>query len=385
MFTAISSGRTAERTFSLSELKLNGVLAAALAPDGSRVAVVVTKRSDGKTFDDLQIWDFRSQKLLSERRMKLSDSQLSQSTSRSLAYTPDGERLLYCDGAVVHTLNPNGVYDEVGTFPVTPDRNWQVRNMRISATGTKLAVRAIRLDRDFYLQGGVLLNVYSLPSGTLKSTQKIESVLDELGDSGMAWSPDGTRLAIIQEPTHEHVYAAGIQEVVAMFPDLRVQAESGGFQVRTGHWAGDVAFIGTDSIVTVARETAQGSDPGHKLRLWDAETGKFLREIASKPEGAHDHVEVSVNGRVLLAYVGKDRRSELFQSVTHQPRFRLWDTATWDVLFTSPVIPHSDNQFDSQEMQFALANDGNVVMVWDSVETASIYIYELNSMPTGRN
>ena len=59
--------------------------------------------------------------------------------------------------------------------------------------------------------------------------------------------------------------------------------------------------------------------------------------------------------------------------------------ATWGVLFTSPVIPYSNNQFDSQEMQFALAKDGKVVMmVWDSVETVSIYIYELSSETTGR-
>jgi WD40 repeat protein len=377
--STISSVRAREQSFTSYELRLNAVLAAALAPDGTRVAVVTSGTSSREASDDLQVWDFRAQRLLFERKAKIGeqhDGIAERAFPRSLAFTPDGQTLVYCDGAVAHIFDASH-YDEVRSFPVTSDPVSQVRNMRISSDGKEMAVRVIKPDRDFYFHGGFLLNIYDLKSGVLKRSQKFESALDELGDSGIAWSPDGTRLALILEPTHEQVYKRGIEETLATFPELAIiGSDSAEIRVRTEHWAGDLAFVGNESIVSVARETASGSAGKDSLRLWDAKAGKLQRQMPSKPDGAHDHVQVSRDGRILLAYAGKDRRDESSVSAVHEPRFRLWDTATWAVLFTSPPLRFAARQFDPQELQFALSSNGGLIMVWDSVEAAPVCFYE---------
>ena len=386
--TFVSNGSLAmpnQQPFRVYELKLGSTLAAALAPDGSRVAAITSEREggewSGKAFDVLQIWDFRSEKLLVERKVRFWDVLsgdrvlvMESNFPRSLAYMPDGRQLVYCDGRALHVF-VTSEYREVRTFSVTPTTSgwplWKVSHMIPSPDGGKLAVK-LQAWAEKGITSGVLVSIYSLVSGTLERTWKFETALADVGD-GLAWSLDGKRLAFTLIPNDGIL--SGPQVSRENFPDLRVaelRPETNTTEINTGYSAGDVAFVGDDAVVSVSENPAFGSSRKDSLRFWDIQKGKLEREIPSPPDGAHYHLQISQDGRVLLAYIGKDRRNENFVDTAEQ-RFRLWNTSSWDVVFTSPPI---QGPLNARDIRFALSPTGNLILVWWQNVKGPIYVYE---------
>jgi WD40 repeat protein len=382
----ICLGGPKQQSFHLYQLKPGGTGAAALSPDGSRVAAKDIERvggeSSGKWFDVLQIWDFRSGKLSFERKLNFWDVSsgdrrliVQSGFPRSLAYTPDGRQLVYCDGTAVKIFDTSE-YREIRAFPVTPATPegplWEVHRMSVSHDGSEVAVAESELDTKFWTTSGILVSVYSLTSGTLEHTWKFETALSSSA-LGLAWSPNGKRLALTLIPNDG--VADGPQVSRDSFPDLRVAnlgLETDIMEINTGHSAGDVAFVGDDAVVAVSGTAAFGSGRKDSLRLWDIQKGKLVREIPSPPDGAHYHLQVSQDGKVVLGYIGKDHRNENFVDTAEQ-RFRLWDTSSWDVVFTSPPIP---DPLDARDIRFALSPDGNLILVWWRSVKGPIYVYE---------
>ncbi len=388
------------RSLQLYRLRLPNTWAAALAPDGHHIAAIIIRplTSGGRQRwqDRLQVWDFRTRELLTDRGLAVEDTP-ADSTSRSLQYTPDGRHLIYCDGLSVHVFGASN-YREIRSFPAippsTPGARWEARRTAISPGGGKIAVKEVQWD-----QGGVtgreLLSVYSLKSGVVLRKWDLQPAT--IG--GFAWSPDGRSLAVTTVPDYDDYCPHQKCDLAELrkLPDLRILAlEGGAIAVATGyeetwlhyHWwnrwwgygitddpAADVAFLGNSTVATVSGGPAFGPGKKDDLRIWDSTTGKLLRQIASPPNGTHYQVRVSQNGRVLLAYVGKDHRNENFLDTTQQ-RFRLWDTATWQVLFTSPAVPIPKVTPLGQRAHFDLSADGRLVMVWWPRSSAPIRVYQ---------
>ena len=367
----------------LNQLKLGGTLAAALAPDGSRVAAITSEGLDGewsgKAFDVLQIWDYRAEKLLIERKVNswnvsrenpilVAESNF----AKSLAYTPDGRQLVYCDGKVIHIFDVSE-YAEVRAFSVTPEKaekqEWQVQSMSLSPNGKEIAVRLMESkweNNSFWPTSRLLVSLYSSSTGALEYQREFDAAMGSIGE-GLAWSPDGLQVATILYPSEGTSSAPN-------FADLQIFGISrkDPLSIHTEHLAGDVLFLGNARVLTVSSMPAFGSGKKDSLRLWDIQKGKLEREIPSAPDGVHYHLKLSQDGRVVLGYVGRDRRNENFVDTVEQ-KFRLWDAASWSVVLTSPPIP---GPLDARNIRFALSATGNVIMVWWQNVKGPIYVYE---------
>lgn len=393
----VSLAGNRQESFHLYEIGPKGVAAAALAPQGPQVAVLkhadIQRGASGYwdgAYDDLEIWDFHAQKLLLERRKLWQVNsgegnkrlQWEAGFPRSLAYTPDGRKLIFSDGKVLYVFDITD-YHEVRRFPFTftklEDHEGEAVCIRVSPNGEEIAVRLRELrwnGKTFESAGPLLLQVYSLESGHLEREWKFENSVNSW-DRGLSWSTDGIYLVTDLISSEQ---AVGASVIPTGFADLRV------VNVKTGQLSTeintsspslitDVAFIGNGTVVT-----AGGKD---SLRLWDAKAGMMVREIPSTPNGVHYHVQVSSDGQVVLGYVGKDRVIESYVKSVEQ-RFRLWDGGTWNVLFTSPPIhwpPGAEGQdssiFAAEELRFALSPNGKIVMVWRQDIKAPIYVYEV--------
>jgi hypothetical protein len=402
-FGALCLAGIKQQPFRLYEINPHGVVAAALLPGGSQAALIkhddivgASGNWDG-AHDDLQVWDFLGQKLLLEKQniWHVSPGQENKrlrwesAFQRSLAYTPDGRELVFCDGMAVHVFDTVD-YHELHQFSVTTARTenqeWKVESLRVSPDGQEVAVRLHVSGWNNDVQGsfGIMLRVFSLESGSLKREWTFQG--SNGFDRGLSWSPDGTELVTTLISYEQAVGAASIPK---NFPDLRVvnvTTEQLTSEVMTGSPSdiSDVAFVGNEAVMTVS------SYPGASLRgrsgvlrLWNIKTGTILQEIASPPNGVHYDVQVSQDGHVLLGYAGKSRVVESYV-VDAEQRFRLWDTTTWDVLFTSPPIAKppdvsKDNSsiFAGEALHFAISQNGKQVMVWRGDIKAPIYLYDL--------
>ncbi len=229
-----------------------------------------------------------------------------------------------------------------------------------------------------------MLRVFSLASGSLKREWTFQG--SNGFDRGLSWSPDGTELVTTLISYEQNDGAASIPK---NFPDLRVVNVTTGqltSEVMTGSPSGisDVAFVGNEAVMTVSSYPgASFRDRSGVLRLWNIKTGTILQEITSPPNGVHYDVQVSQDGRVLLGYAGKSRVVESYV-VDAEQRFRLWDTTTWNVLFTSPPIAKLPDVskddfsiFAGQKLHFAVSQNGKQVMVWRQDIEAPIYLYDL--------
>jgi WD40 repeat protein len=402
-FGALCLAGIKRESFRLYEINPQGVDAAALTPSGSQAALIkhhdvlgASGNWDG-AYDDLQVWDFPGQKLLLEKQniwhvspgQENKRLQWESAFQRSLAYTPDGRELVFCDGMAVHVFDTVN-YHELRQFSVTPARTenqeWNVESLRVSPDGQEVAVRLYQSDSNNDAADSVrlMLRVFSLESGSLKREWTFQDSMNG-SDRGLSWSPDGTEL-VTNLISHEQ--SVGAASIPKNFPDLHVVNATTGqltSEIITGSPTdtADVAFVGNGVVVTVGAYPGVGFHGRGILRLWSIKTGNLLQEIASPPNGAHDDVQVSQDGHVLLGYAGKSRVVQDYVVYAEQ-RFRLWDTATWNVLFTSPPIAKPPNVGKDDfsivagvAWNFAISQNGRQVMVWRQNIKAPIYLYDL--------
>lgn len=379
-----------ERPFKLYRLDLGRVEAAALAPDGSQVAVIRTEgvlnsSAAGIGPDpsgNLEVWDFRAGKLLFKKeriwdvegdRKNETLRDITALTPRILEYTPDGHELVYSDGKVVHILDATD-YHQVREFPAMPRANsqgddWTVRTLVISPDGSRIAVRSGDSG-----SGNFLLRVYDLDSGKMEREWRLSDGCFLCGTNRLSWSPDGKELAVTLLPldTSENTLPPDVRNLYILDVGSGVQVRA----INTGHPARGVAFASPDAVLTVSMNPALGPARKDTIRIWDVKTGELLREVSSPPDGVRAEVEVSADRRVALGYTHKARSYPGNDLDVVEEGFRLWDSESWNAVFTSPHIPNP-NRMGGASICLAINRTGHIVMVWwDGIQTP-IQIYEI--------
>jgi hypothetical protein len=141
-----------------------------------------------------------------------------------------------------------------------------------------------------------------------------------------------------------------------------------------------VAFAGDNAVATATAEMAwkMQSGGGHPVRVWNAATGRMVREITAAPSGVRGSLEISADGRRVLGYVG-DERSDEPQSDPEstigirEQRFRVWELPTWRVVATSPPIqPNAPKR-----AQLRLSGKGDTVLVYWKFADTPLVLYEV--------
>jgi WD40 repeat protein len=374
-------------------------MGAAFSPDGQTVAVEFAKdvstpdETKWEHSEELQLWDFRSGKVTGKAR--LGHTFLEQhrahkrlqvwgANSRYLRYSQDGRRIVVFDGKALHVVNTAELSDsqtiDLGIMRGTDPPTFLVAGMEITPHAHRAAVLLARP-----ILGGGEVRVYDLD--TRRLLQVWNSPQGGAFESAfIAWSPDENRLALTWRP-------ASVSPSTELPSDVKnllvLDANTGQVvtQINTGYVAGSVAFGPNNMILTVSANVNNHRFREDTIKIWDAVTGKLVRQIANPPDGIHYQLALSADGRVVVGYIGLEKYNPAVHfSEDVYSKFRLWDVATGEVIATSdpiPDLPHnvgrasgvSNSRYSG--LQLALDAQGKHVLVWWLYPIVPSLVYEL--------
>jgi len=350
-----------------------GYFSAALSPNDRNVSVIA-----GATVTDteIQIWDFRTAKLIAHRPL-LPESALgrsSSSTSGVYAYSNSGSRILFCSGGYLKlldaaTLDPLKQIDlGASSWPaLSPGQEAYsfIRAVAMDKRGERVAVLL-----QWGTGAGGELRVYNLTSGELIKKWNYEELRgkrDRTEDFGGAdISSDGkvVSVSIIPFNLGEGSLSGTDRNVLVLDVDSGRTLSS----INTGYPTGEVCFAATNptSLLTVSADNYDRSrSHTDSIKVWNPLTGKLLRELQRPPEGVHFQVQVSSDGNTVLGYTGLEKFTghwwlgEEENGIVAYDRFALWNFQTGKIIASSPEITPAQGH-----RRFLLSPSGDIVLMY---------------------
>jgi WD40 repeat protein len=376
--------------------------ATAFAPNGRHLAAIaqtLSREEQGiKIAEEIQIWDFRQTKLVSEKILsrKKSSPDLPNHGISLFGYAASGSMILLGrDDRLV--LLDSATFAEIREISLATG-NWPGVSPNFGSSFVKEVAVARSADRAAVLLqwgpgGGGELRVYSLSSGELirswdyYSLRKTRDRSAEFGGADI--SADGRQVAVSVIPfvLGEGILRSAERNVFVLGVDSGATISA----MNTVYPAGEVRFSSTATphLLTVSADNFDRQrSPKDVIKVWDPVSGKLLRELESPQQGTHFQVQVSSDGQTVLGYTGAEKfrgRWWLGQEeygFAEYDQFTLWDLATGKIKTSSPRMPSSD-----VPRNFRLSPDGDMVLV--NSETAAgktLMFYTLqHSAKTARN
>ncbi|MFZ3215138.1 MAG: hypothetical protein WA192_03675 [Candidatus Acidiferrales bacterium] len=289
---------------------------------------------------------------------------------RSIEYTENGSRLITFDETGFRVFDAR-TYAELNRISYQepkekfPDDGWGIEGISISADGSRAA---LAISSTGGANGG-FVRVYDL--GTKQIIQEWRLHAGVRYVMGVALSPDGNRVAVSSLPvgrssSPEAFVPAGVENVRVM--DVKSGDKLTG--ANTKYLAGPVLFGPNDTLLTGSINDDRSGYALDTIKVWDARTGKLLREITNPRAGVHYRLDLSPDGKLLLGYTGTEKPVENFVTVDTQ-QFQIWDFASGQALATSPEFGPNKDEIP----RIQLSPDGKFVLVWWGNGFAKPFVY----------
>jgi WD40 repeat protein len=349
----------------------------AIAPNDRQIAVdAVIASGQGedspqrKFTEEIQIWEWQSGKLNS---LKVLDEQTSvrfsdyAASGRFVRYSDSGSRLIVCRGDGHLLVMDAGTLDvvrdidmEKTKWPVSThasNAHSFVRDMEVDAHARHAAVLL-----SWNLSDGGELRVYDLALGNLLRKWTIPAGTRFSPYGAISLDAEGNRVALSVEPfiPGERTLRPDENNVVIYEVNSGRLANA----INTGYLAGTVCFGADGTLLTVSGDNSHTTRSSKDtLKIWDVQTGKLLREIASPPEGIHYNLQVSEDARVAVAYNGLEKTKGFLErvNITQYQRLRIWDLPTGNVLATTPnLLP----MVQGGSPHFRVGPKGDVIVIY---------------------
>jgi len=370
----------AAKSMRVHQLDLTGQWGADLSPDGRTVAVAIlhkglwgeSRRED--VIIEAELWDFRARRRLAQRVLSHRPNlAITSAEWGQVRYTGDGQVLLIYDGELLNVLKAKTLEEitriDLG-LPAMP------REAEVVALAAPHDVRgAVAVLVAWGGGRGGAVRLYSLETGELKRSWEFDRGHPQYG-AGLSWSADGKRLAVTLLPVLPGQRLPKDQKNLEVF-----DAESGkpAMRLNAGYSPGPVAFTTDNKLLTATAEMpwSQVSGP-HGIRVWDAATGRLIREIQSIPTGVRGSLVVSADGRRVVGYIGDEstagpQRDPEGVFTIREQRFRLWEWPTGRVVATSPpVLPNP-----GKRAQLRTDSKGGLVLVFWKSADRPVLVYEI--------
>jgi WD40 repeat protein len=362
-------------------LDVMGVSACAFTPDSRRVAFLyytghtVSQKPDKLIATAyLSVWDFNTGNI--EEKLTWSSAPMSQgdpwAEPISVEYSSDGRYLIILEASAIRVLDAR-TYKEVKEIVYEDpkekvlDDAWKMVGLSLAADGSRAAVA---ISSSIGANGG-FVRVYDLKTGQILREWRLHDGVRYV--TGAALSPDGERVAVSSLPIGrssdpEAFIPSGINNVRVM--DVKSGETITG--MNTNYVAGPPLFGSNDSLLTVSINDDRKGYSLDSVKIWDARTGKLLREIGNPHVGVHYRLDLSPDGKLLLGYTGTEKPVENFVIIDTQ-RFQIWDFASGTVVATSPEI--QPIKLSQPRMRFS--PDKRLVVVWWDDGSANPIVYEI--------
>lgn len=311
---------------------IHGLRAVEMSPDEKYLAAFVVQRSkDAPSTAEVQVWDFRSGLLVRSHGLPASASRgRFAEPVRHIHYTNDGALLIVCAGdRVLHVLSAADLA-EVRTIQVNSHAN--IDTFEVSPAAHHLAVRMAGNVRVYDLDSGEELRFWqieereSFNAGALLQQHPV--------GTGFAWRGDGKALAVAVADNSPCLRGGG---TVYVF-DLTSEKPVSEFRVRL--LPGDIAF-GSGNRLYVASDTCGGYFAHWTLDLpiFDSTTGKQIGKIPAGNVGVRNHVAISANKQILLAYANREKLVFEFEDTlkTENAQWQVRELASGKLILTLPA------------------------------------------------
>jgi len=329
----------------------------AISPDAHFLAAGhIKSKNDEHQFEfatSISIWDLASRKWLTDKivdsgTLPYSGSRYLTIAPEFLNYTSDGRRLVVFQGGAIRLFDPASLVEQshidLDDVPLHANGsdNARVWDVKVSPVENKVAV----VIGGYPARTSGLLRIYDLITSRKTFERKIEAPLG-LNVANMSFSPSGNRIAIvIRKPS-------GPELLVMDLESATVRA------LETNAWS--AVFVDDNQLVTV-QDWSTWMNRG-KLRFYDVNSGKLVREIGGTPAGIHHRVEISGDKKILLGYIGKHKSVWDYGMEVVNQRFRIWELPSARVVADSEdILPLSPVD---EAPNFRLSSDGKtVVALW---------------------
>jgi WD40 repeat protein len=365
-------------------LGVGNVRACTFTPDSQTVAFLYLKNhqvpetpwKDVYT-SSLAVWDFETGK--TEEKLKWDytgagrgDSWYFQ--SRYIRYSSDGRYLVVLDPTTIRVLDAKSFTEVKQIAYESPKESvafkgdiWEMVGLSLTSDGSRAAVA---ISSSAGALGG-FIRVYDLRTGRILREWRLHDGV--LYVTGVALSADGERVATSSLPVGrssepEAFIPSGVQNVRVL--DVKSGEMLTG--VNTNYVAGPVLFGPRDTLLTSSINADRKGYGLDSIKVWDAQTGKLLREITNPHAGVHYRLDLSADGKLLVGYTGTEKAVENLVNIDTQ-QFQVWDFTSGRVIATSPKF----GPIKLEPPQIQLSPDGRFVVVWWGDGFAMPLVYEV--------
>ncbi len=338
--------------------------AADISPDERFVAAIVSRRvasdepDEEKLVEAVQLWDFKSQKLIAEwtiHETTLHKYASAPSWPKLIAFSSDGQQLFISYGTRAVAVLQLPDLEETGRIALELPPRSTLGDFEFDAFACGLEpsphgdLVAVRLCQPLAQS---VLQTYDVNSGRMLW----QWLTGETGwenhsfDNGLAWRPDGQRLALANGSRIAKVFVFDPQSGAL----LRV--------IHPGHSAGSVAFTPDNRLYTVdinAPGIVENKSP--KIHIFDADSGKRLGTIAHVRSGVRYYVSASKDGRRLLGYTGFQTHRWDWGDMVFFPEHVDSKFTVWDLQTRQEIVTFRDMGWPAPS--FRLSASGRLVLM----------------------
>lgn len=373
------------------KLGVDDVKACAFTPDGSEVAFVyLTRYPPGlaKSANELYtytihlaLWDFGTGGILEKRQWKYAEKNPQDPWAAEpiyITFVAGGRRLIYFDVEAIRIFDiPSFKLEKQVPFSWPPGTKyfgtipWNIAGFSVGADGTKAAVGMASSPA----RPGGIVRLYDLSTGDVIREWKVGA--EAMDVYGVALSADGSKAAVSWTPLSP-----------SSDPERFIPADTGNVRVMdvatgrvittvsTNYYAGPVLFGPNDTLLTSSINPDHRGYKYDSVKVWDARTGKLLREITNPSVGVHYRLNLSPDGKLLLGYIGAEKARENFVDINSE-RFEIWDFATGKTVAVSPEIPplyKTAPHFGDFPPRLQLSSNGRYVLLsWGGYAEPVVY------------
>lgn len=357
------------------------VVVARMSPDGSTVTLLTekfAKSADGaeaRSWLELQLWSVDEKRIVLKRAIDERVKRPAETGEWSpgwqprgvhMVYSGDGRQLLVSCRGWLHLLDATTLEGRRIELRVPETKDSVITGLASAREEPYLAVAIAE-------KGAGIVVVYDVLTGEQAARWQFRW---EIGE--MSWEPKGSRLAVTLLTE-----IPGVPRPLAVFRShdanlFILDARTGQIlrQIHAGYAIRPVCF-GPDNRVLTA---SQAIDPDNTIRFWDVGTGRLAREISKKPEGVHQILQLSADGRRILAYTGRDKaKSKFFDEtyvVNEYVQFTVWDYNTGRVIVSSGRIPVPNLNAYPNFLMLGISAKGNRVLLSWGLGQWPVFVFD---------
>lgn len=357
-----------------------GLFGADISPDGRYIAVDATKgateRGGINLTEEIQIWEWREVRLVNHKILStkwLSDPNDYVRGERFVRYSQKEKKIVICRNGHLQSFDSESLL-EINDIDLG-GADWP----KFSRSSAALSyVADVEIDQSAHRAavllawgpyGGGQLRIYDLALGKLVRQWQFEKV--GFPDRGpISLDSDGRRVAIAVLP-----FSPGERRLRPTERNVSVlEIDSGEIRasINTGYIAGAVCLARNNTLLSVSLNPDVKRFRHDTLKIWSSENGSLIRELRSEPEGVHDSLHLSSDGRLALGYIGLEKHSGDSNVTTYQ-RLRIWDLPSGEIVATSPdLLPMYEGG-----PRFRFSGAGNVVLVYPVGNSDILRFYEI--------